>query len=253
MSIFDFFTNKKQSSSKQSEQKDERKAECPYCNKTLAKIPGAKTKCPHCDNFMFVCTRPKDNTRIIVTENNADKIDEEWSIVNGTHDSFVAEKENYAKEKEILRKRFGGKEPSENDIKWGLLNKELIEHATSGNWGLYRNTKFQMAKQLQKENKFKHALQMYLEICYLDSNGPNNTAGFDDPEFLKDFPPFDPNNGNSFLAPGIIDLVKQIMKKLGLSKDEVNKLFLERNSRIEKSMKLPVSMIECWDKIQKEL
>lgn len=147
----------------------------------------------------------------------------------------------------------GGKEPSENDIKWGLLNKELIEHATSGNWGLYRNTKFQMAKQLQRENKFKHALQMHLEVCYLDLNGPNNTAGFDDSEFLKDFPPFDPNNGNSFLAPGIIDLVKQIMKKSGLSKDEVNKLFLECNSRIEKSMKLPVSTIECWDKIQKKL
>lgn len=92
MSIFDFFTNKKQSSSKQSEQKDERKAECPYCNKTLSKIPGAKTKCPHCDNFMFIRTRPKDNARIVVTENDADKIDEEWSIANGTYDSFVAEK-----------------------------------------------------------------------------------------------------------------------------------------------------------------
>lgn len=50
---------------------------------------------------MFVRTRPKDNARIVITESEADKIDEEWFIVNDTYDSFVAEKENYAKEKEI--------------------------------------------------------------------------------------------------------------------------------------------------------
>jgi len=55
----------------------------------------------------------KDNARVVVTKAGADKIDEEWSIVAGTHDIFVAEKEEFAKEKEILRKRFGGKEPSD--------------------------------------------------------------------------------------------------------------------------------------------
>ncbi len=132
MGVFDLFRSQSKSGNQQREQKDERKAECPNCHKALSRIPGAKTKCQHCGKFMFVRTRPKDNTRVVVTKAEADKIDEEWSIVAGTHDIFVAEKEEFAKEKEILRKRFGGKEPSDNDVRWGLLNKQLIEHAKNG-------------------------------------------------------------------------------------------------------------------------
>lgn len=145
MGLLDLFRSQPKITNQQSEQKDERKAECPSCHNALSKIPGAKTKCPNCGEFIFVRTRPKDNARVVVTKAEADKIDEEWSIVAGTHDIFVAEKEKFVKEKEILRKRFGGKEPSDNDVRWGLLNKQLIEHAKNGDWGLYRNARFQMA------------------------------------------------------------------------------------------------------------
>lgn len=90
----------------------------PTFHKALSKIPGAKTKCPHCGEYMFVRTRPKDNARVVVTKAEADKIDEECLIVAGTHDIFVAEKEEFAKEKKILRKRFGGKKPLDNDVRW---------------------------------------------------------------------------------------------------------------------------------------
>jgi len=125
MGILDIFRSKLNTDNQQREVKDERKAECSYCHKALSKIPGSKTKCPHCGEFMFVRTRPKDNVRVAVTKEEADKIDEEWTIVTGTHDIFIAEKEAFTNEKEILKKRFGGKEPSDNDVKWGLLNKQL--------------------------------------------------------------------------------------------------------------------------------
>lgn len=254
MSIFNFFNNKnRESQLLQTEQKDERKSECPYCHKALKKVPGSKTKCPHCSEFIFVRTQPKGNVRVVVTKDEADRIDEEWSIVAGTHDNFIAEKEEIIKEKEILEKRFDGKEPSENDVKWGLLNKQLLEHAKNGNWGLYRNTKFQMAEILRRELKLKHALRTYLEICYLDLNGPNNIGGFDDPEFLEVFLPFDPSEGNSFLAPGIIDSIQKIIKKLEITKEELQKDFIEHNSRIEKSMNLPVPPVECWERVETEL
>jgi len=253
MGIFDFFTNKEQDQpQKQSEPKDERKAECPYCHQSLSKVPGSKTKCPHCGKFMFVRTRPKDNARIIVTKDEVDKIDEEWAIVAGTHDVFVAEKEEFAKEKEILRKRFGGKEPSDNDVRWGLLNKQLMEYAKNGDWGLYRNAKFQMAEILRGEMKLKDALRTYLEVCYLDLNGPSNTGGMKDAELLKEFPPFDPNR-DSFLAPGVIDLIKRIVLKLNLTKDEIKKIFVEHNSRIEKSLRLPLSAEKSWQSLEKEI
>ncbi len=252
MGIFDIFRSKS-NNTQPPKQKDERKAECLYCNEVLVKIPGAKTKCPHCGKFMFVRTRPKDNARVVITESEADKIDKEWSIVNDTHDSFVAEKENYAKEKEILQKRFGGKEPSKNDIKWGLLNKELIEHATNGDWGLYRNAKFQMGEILRKEIKLKDALRTYLEVCYLDLNGLNNTGGINDPEFLKKFSPFDPTGGNSFIAPRVIDRIQKIIRKLESEKETVKTEFIEYNLQIQQSLKLPVAPADCWSKIEKEI
>ena len=76
--------------------KDERKAECPYCHIALEKIPAKKTECSHCGAFMFVRTRPKDNARVVVTKEEAEKIEEDWAIVSGTHDSFIAQEEKIA-------------------------------------------------------------------------------------------------------------------------------------------------------------
>ncbi len=249
MKILDFFRDSKLNE----KLKDKRKAECPYCNKSLVKIPGSKTKCPHCGKFMFVRTRPKDDVRVITTESEADKIDEGWSIVNDNHDYFIAEKEKYIKEKEILKNRFGKEEPSENDIKWGLYNKGLIEHATNGDWGLYRNIKFQMGEILRKEAKLKDALRTYLEVCYLDLNGPNNTGRINDPEFQREFPPFDPTEGNSFIAPGVIDRIQKIIKKLEPEKKTVETNFIKHNSRIQQSLKLPVTPIICWNKLENKI
>jgi SPP1 gp7 family putative phage head morphogenesis protein len=59
-------------------------AVCPYCAKPLEKMPGRKTKCPFCANFMYVRTRPADKKRVIVTEQDAAKINEQWMVENGS-------------------------------------------------------------------------------------------------------------------------------------------------------------------------
>ncbi|OGN90711.1 MAG: hypothetical protein A2158_03860 [Chloroflexi bacterium RBG_13_46_14] len=56
---------------------------CPYCSQSLVKMPGKKTKCPSCGKFMYVRTRPSDRKRVIVTEQDAAKIEEQWAIKNG--------------------------------------------------------------------------------------------------------------------------------------------------------------------------
>lgn len=252
MGIFDFFVKLSPETENRPQIKDERKPECPYCHKTLEKIPGKKTQCPHCGEFMFVRTRPKDNARVVVTKQEADKIEEEWSIVSGTHDYFIAEKEKFEKERESLKNRFG-KEPLENDVKWGLLNKELIEHAQNMDWGLYRNARFNMAEILRKEMNLKQALIAYLEVCFIDLNGPNNAGHIkDNPELLKEFPPFDPNNF-AFVAPGVIDIIKRIMKKLNFDKNSVKSSYLEHNFRVEKSLRLPLSAENSWKSLEKEI
>lgn len=59
---------------------------CPYCVKPLDKMPGRKTKCPFCANYMYVRTRPADKKRVVVTEQDAAKIDEQWMVEKGIYE-----------------------------------------------------------------------------------------------------------------------------------------------------------------------
>ena len=57
-------------------EKDERKAECPYCKNGLKKVPSAKTKCPACKEFMYVRTRV-DGVRAVVTKLQSEEIEKD--------------------------------------------------------------------------------------------------------------------------------------------------------------------------------
>ncbi|MDD5527775.1 MAG: hypothetical protein PHO56_02245 [Patescibacteria group bacterium] len=207
--------------------KDERKAECPNCHKILPKIPGAKTKCQYCGEFMFVRTRP-NHVRLVVSKDEADKIDEEWSAINETFN---------------------------NDVDKISLNRQLATHSVNGDWGLYRNDRSSLAGILAKEMRTEASLQTYLEVCYLDLNEPNNLGGIDNPELLKKHPPFSPNfdSLSSSLAPGILDLVRRITLKLNLSKNRIKQIFIEHNTVVEKNLRLPLSAEKAWQVLEKEL
>ncbi|MEY4440447.1 MAG: hypothetical protein RLY49_73 [Candidatus Parcubacteria bacterium] len=265
MGFLDFIFNNKKSENKVSYKtnnfvqnlqttdfKDEREARCPSCKNVLKKIPGAKTKCPSCGEYMYVRTGP-DNIRKVVSQKGADNIDEQWRIINGTQEFYLQEQKRREDRTNLLRIKFNGKEPSSYDVSWSLFNEDLLEHMKNQDWGLYRNTKFNMAELLEKEGRIDGALNMYLAVCYLDLNGPNNRGGFDDPDILKDFPPFDPRDGNAFLAPGVISRIMKIIKKSGISIDDLSKRFFDYNTRFEKPMRLPVSVGEAWQIFKKEI
>jgi len=127
----------------------------------------------------------------------------------------------------------------ENDKMWTEFNKQLIKHAQEGDWGLYRNTRLDMTEFLNKESRLKESLITYLEICFLDLNGPTNGAGFKLDE--------------AFLAPVIIERANKLIKELNLAKDEVKTIFFQHNKKVENSIKLPLSVEKAWKKIKTEL
>jgi len=225
-------------------------AVCPYCNNTLEKKPGRKKKCPSCNNFIYVRTRPKDGKKVLVTKDQTELLKEQWSIVNGTHAEFLENKRIIENERRFLAKKFG-REPSENDIRWSLLNKELMTHANNANWGLYRNAKFQMAEILRAESKTSPALAIYLEVLYLDVNGPNNISGIRDRALLKEFPPF--NEKDAFLAPGVLSKVVDLIQELNLDDKGTKAIFNEIAERNFSNLRLPVTPEQGWRKIKKEL
>lgn len=102
---------------------DSRVPECPNCKGTLKKAPGSKTKCPLCGLYMFVRTNPHTRERVVVTEAQAEEIDDEIARLNGTWEIRLAEKKRKEKIKADLTKSFKGKEPSKQDIEWRMLNQ----------------------------------------------------------------------------------------------------------------------------------
>jgi len=225
---------------------------CPHCNEGLEKKPGRKKKCPHCGQFIYVRTRPSDGKRVLVTEIQAEEIAEQWAIVNGTHDAFLAERRRFAHEKAKLARRFG-REPSDNEVRWSQLNQELTEHARQRNWGLFRNAKFEMAEILRREGKQVDALGFYLEVCYLDLNGPNNTSGITDRKLLREYPPWNPRDPTADLAPGILDRASRIIAKTEMDIASVKALYDRRASLLHNSLRLPLGPDAAWPRICKAL
>jgi len=223
-------------------------AVCPYCNQSLEKKPGKKKKCPHCGQFIYVRTRPSDEQQVLVTEAQTEEISEQWSIINGTHDAYLAEKKRFAKEKDRLAKRFG-REPSDDDVRWSQLNQELIEHARQQNWGLFLIAKFSMAGILEKENKLTDAIGCYLEVCYLSLNGPRNVCGVIDRSLLKEFPPWDPKGPAANMEPGILDQVRDIILKANMDKNKVEEIYQKQASALHRQLHLPVSPTSAWRQI----
>lgn len=221
---------------------------CPYCRRDLARRPAKKAKCSHCGKFIYVRTRPADRRQVLVTEAQAEQIEEQWSIVNGTHREFLASRRQFWAEKDSLRDRLG-REPADTDVQWSLLNNELAAHAANQDWGHYRNAKLGMAEILRRQSKLQQALEAYLEVCYLDLNGPSNAGSYRrDAALLRKYPPFDPR-GQGFLAPEVLRRAGRIISKLHSDPGDVQRLFERVAGPLEKSLRLPLAAPHAWKKI----
>jgi hypothetical protein len=230
---------------------DARTAVCPSCGFGLNKVPGAKTKCPHCAAFMYVRTDPETNSRVVVTAERAEEIEDEWSKINGTWEYRQEEKRRYEATKEQLTKNFKGVVPSDNDVKWSLLNEDSIKHASVQDWGLYRNTIFQMGEILRKEEKHSMAIEKYLLVCYMDTCGPNNVGvplgqklEFGQKAFSKEF---------AFLAPGVLERVQKSAKAANKDLDGLKIVILDIGVRYKGAIPFTMSPEESWEEIIQEL
>jgi DNA-directed RNA polymerase subunit M/transcription elongation factor TFIIS len=142
---------------------------CPYCGSILERKPSRKRKCPECGQTIHVRKRPSDGATVLLTADQAQQIDEqrerrrelkEWERRRKDPEFVSIERQ--------LRKKWG-REPSLSDVLWALANKRLLRHAARGDWGLYRNTKLEMAEILHRWSKRpSDALRFYLEVFFLD-------------------------------------------------------------------------------------
>jgi tetratricopeptide (TPR) repeat protein len=216
---------------------------CPYCRMDLGIMPKRKKKCKSCGKFIFVRTRPLDNCKILIKEDEIELIEEQWAIKQGFHEEYKSrktiKKQEYDEAKADLTKAFG-ETPSENDIQWRLLNDNIRKSVQNNDWGLYRQTIFEQGEFIRKEKKLKYAMGLYFSVCYLDLNGII---------YWK----WGIFNRSESLAPGIIERIIKIKEKLQLSKEETYKIYMDFAKIESECRNLLVSPEDAWEIIQKEI
>ena len=108
-------------------QSGQRRPECPSCHEVLPRVPKTKTTCAHCGEFIFVRTRARDNARVVVTAQEAERIEQDWRLLAGAPEPALVYLANEAEveaerdklKHECLTKGLPG--PSDDDVKWRLL------------------------------------------------------------------------------------------------------------------------------------
>ena len=233
---------------------------CPYCNSPLKKEPTRKTKCPSCRKPIFVKSRPTDKTRRLVTQEQADDIEHEWAIKRELETLPGIDKERFEQVKSSQIEQYGSETPQQlhsalHSIRRQSYERQGSEYIKEGHFGLWRNTRLDIASLLDEEgkkdeNKLREALATYLEVCYIDLNGPRNSTklGRELDKRYKNFEPLE-----SFLAIGIVRMANLIIEPLSLTRSEVKILFQEHNKRYLSGLNLPLSIDQAWNQLEPDL
>lgn len=152
---------------------DERVAICPSCEGALKKVPGAKTKCPNCGEFVYVRTDPRSKSRRVVNESELEDIEDAWAMQDGTYEA----RQDAKREREIERDKLTGllgRAPSEAELDLHLVKIDLEEHLQYRQMGLVRNDYLSRGQIEFKEGNFHAAALGFLAVVLLDGNGATN-------------------------------------------------------------------------------
>ena len=127
---------------------------CPYCKKILEQTPKQKKRCPSCSNFIFVRTLPLTHQKVLVTEDEAKKIDKEWDKVSSRKNAILQLSSYGISENEFdnYKKNFKF-EVSDSDVIWSLLNNLLQKNMKENNLGNLSSIYSHMALILSKAGK----------------------------------------------------------------------------------------------------
>lgn len=155
-------------------------ANCPYCGIELSKFPARKTKCKNCGKYMYVRTRPADNQRIIIKEEEISIIQDEWDKKNNVYELKQKEKTRFELKKAYLMQVRKTNYVSDNDVYWNLYQEDRAIALSNKEYMLYADITDSMGDILFEEKKYKAALQYYCEMVYISICCNHLETGFMD-------------------------------------------------------------------------
>ena len=233
------------------------KPECPYCHNLLDKFPQAKRKCLSCKQTIIVRTDPVEKKKILLREDQLEEFEKKLQEIRNHKtvqrilSSLDVDSIQFNLAKENLKMK-SGKECTDNEVILEIIDQVGYHHYKNLDMGLFRNTILYKGDIFKSSGDLPNALISYLELCYIDLNGPNNCGSSkDNPEILREYPPFNPNNSvDTHLAPGILEYITQINKELNLTKDQLKEVFFTHNLKVENARKLPLSVQDAWLRLE---
>lgn len=135
-----------------------------------------------------------------------------------------------------------------NRARWSAMTKELEEHASAGNWRSYRTARLHMANFLRQKGHLAQALELYLDVWYLDLNGPRDAheaqRGSRGARLLNEDPLFEP--GRTPVAGGVQNEVERLITSLALHTESVQTIFLHVAGVTHRKYALPLLPTRAW-------
>ena len=217
-------------------------AACPYCGVELKKVPGAATRCPDCHQTMYVRTDKRDQTRRVVTEEQAARIDDAHEVMAA---GDLARYDRRVRETtDRLRVRFGY-EPAYRDVRWSMLNEDQLTHQARRDYGLYRNTQWKMMEELDRSGpgKQRQALEFALNIFYMDQCEPNNLGGLAN---AKKFGARPWGPAPKLERGSLTEWIRGRCEKLGITAEQAARDYEPAAERLKMALKIPQQWAAIW-------
>jgi len=118
-----------------------------------------------------------------------------------------------------------------------VLNSRLKQHKRKKNWGLYRNDIFGMSIVYHDKKDYLKELSLLFEVCYWDLSGYCNNGIID--------------SNLAFLAPGIVDRIKTLIKNLNIIEPNLKDIYIEAVSKVEINHRL--SFVDTYTILKEDI
>lgn len=190
---------------------------------------------------MYVRTDPRTNRRLVVTSDQAEDIDDEWAKLNGTWPERMAQRDRVKTTRERLSQKWNLPSVSERDVRWAMLNEDVLAALRDKKWGAYQEAIFKMGLELHDAKKPEQSLPLFILAAYLHINNPNDAADIWWSEGYIDGP------------AEVFDYVGLECDLIGITSAEGLDKFSERAKREAEKLKAPVTWSAARSMILKNI
>ena len=226
---------------------------CAHCGIEFPKRPSRKTKCSACQGFNYVRKRALDGVRVLLREDEIVELERQDAWERGDGPTFDKQLDRYAAKRAELETQFGSSAKA-SDVRWGLLNEDVVEFSRRRDWISVRQIYQTMAQNLEIEGSHRRAAVFFMVVFIYDANGAgsvDSSVDWSDAE-AKQFrhnPRLDFDRSRRMASPSlVVGGITANLEKAGISFEEAETLFLTEASKFMNAM-MPLKPEQVWSEL----